>query len=92
VTEQLELLAVAALRLQLAALKLPEEAGLALKLALPLGELCSPASVSVTVAVQVEPWLRATEPGLQETLVEVVRLLTVRSKVPKLVWWVALPP
>ena len=46
----------------------------------PCGYDFVPASVSETVAVQVEPWLIATEDGLQLIDVAVVRLLTVRAK------------
>ena len=59
---------------QLAALR--EPAPVDVKLTLPVGVIAVLTSVSVTVAVQVEPWLMTT--GLvQATLVEVDRLLTV---------------
>ena len=59
--------------------KLPEAAPFE-NVTVPLGFDCEPESVSVTTAVQLEPWLIATEPGEQETEVKVVRLLTVRAK------------
>jgi hypothetical protein len=46
----------------------------------PLGVLVVPASVSVTVAVQVVGALTATEEGEQLTVVEVERLVTVSAK------------
>jgi hypothetical protein len=92
VTEQVELLELAALSEQVVEPKLPEAAGLALKVTVPAGADLLPASVSPTVAVQTEPWLRATEAGLQETLVAVVRLLTVMSKLPLLMACRLLPP
>jgi hypothetical protein len=65
-----------------------------LKLTAPLGLDLLPASVSSTVAVQTEPWLIATLPGEQLTLVWVVRLVTVSAKpvASALLAWRALPP
>jgi hypothetical protein len=59
---------------------------------LPVGVLAVPASVSVTVAVQVDGAPTATAPGEQVTLVEVERWFTVTVSVPLLVWWVESPP
>jgi hypothetical protein len=60
----------------------------------PVGAAFVPLSVSVTVAVHVEPWLIATEPGEHAMLVEVERLLTVRAKpvASELLAWVPEPP
>jgi hypothetical protein len=80
VSAQVELEPVAADRVQVAlGLKLPEAAPL-VSVTEPAGLDFVPLSVSLTVAVQLEPWLIATEPGEQETEVKVVRLLTVRAK------------
>ena len=57
----------------------------------PVGADLVPASVSLTVVVQVEPWLTATVVGEQTTLVEVERLLTVTDAVPELVECVLSP-
>jgi hypothetical protein len=46
----------------------------------PLGADFEPPSVSLTVAVQLEPWFNATEAGLHETTVEVERFVTVSAK------------
>jgi Na+/H+ antiporter NhaA len=47
----------------------------------PVGVMTAPAvDVSVTVAVQLVPWLTTTDAGLHDTLVDVVRGLTVRVK------------
>jgi hypothetical protein len=46
----------------------------------PAGLDFVPGSVSETVAVQVEPWLIATEFGEHDTDVEVERFVTVRAK------------
>ena len=89
-TAQLEVELVAADRVQVAlGLKLPEAAPL-VRVTEPAGLDFVPLSVSLTVAVQLEPWLIATEPGEQETEVKVVRLLTVRAKpvASELFWWV----
>jgi hypothetical protein len=51
------------------------------KVTLPVGLMTVPAvEVSVTVAVQLVPWLTTTEAGVQLTVVDVVLLLTVRVK------------
>jgi hypothetical protein len=55
VTEHVALLAVAALTEHVLELKLPDAAGDAAKVTVPLGADFVPASVSVTVAVQLEP-------------------------------------
>jgi hypothetical protein len=60
---------------QLDELKLPEAEPFP-KATEPCGHDFAPESVSETVAVQVEPWLIATEAGEQLTLVEVVRFVT----------------
>jgi Na+/H+ antiporter NhaA len=47
----------------------------------PVGVMTAPAvEVSVTVAVQLVPWLTTTVAGVHDTLVDVVRGLTVRVK------------
>jgi Na+/H+ antiporter NhaA len=50
---------------------------LVVKLAEPVGVITVPTEVSVTVAVQLVPWLTTTDAGVHATLVEVVRGLTV---------------
>jgi hypothetical protein len=63
-------------------LKVPELAGEAVKLTVPVGLDLVPEPVSVTVAVQVVAWLKTTEDGLQDTPVVVVRTalkVTVRA-------------
>ena len=67
--------------------KLPEAAPFE-NVTVPLGFDCEPESVSVTTAVQLEPWLTATG-VLQVTLVDVVRFETVRAKpvASELFWW-----
>jgi hypothetical protein len=55
------------------------------KLTLPVGVLVAPASVSVTVAVQVVPTATSTELGGQEIEVLVVRASTVSVVEPLLV-------
>ena len=67
------------LSVQLVELKLPGAAPFE-KLTEPCGHDLLPVSVSDTVAVQVEPWLIATEAGVQLTLVEVVRFVTPSAK------------
>ena len=52
---------------------------LTVKVTLPVGVLKVPAAVSVTVAVQVDPWLMKTVDGVHVTPVDVVRLLTVTT-------------
>ena len=67
--------------------KLPEAAPFE-KVTVPPGFDCEPESVSVTTAVQLEPWLTATG-VVQVTLVDVVRFETVRAKpvASELFWW-----
>ena len=87
---QVEVELVAADRVQVAlGLKLPEAAPL-VRVTEPAGLDLLPESVSLTVAVQVEPWLIATEDGLQLIDVAVVRLFTVSAKpvVSELLAWV----
>ena len=50
----------------------------------PVGALVVPPDVSVTVAVHVVAVFLGIEPGLQETLVVVVRVVTVSANVPEL--------
>ena len=65
-----------AARVQLAAgVKVPVE--LLANVTVPVGVITVPAEVSVTVAVQLVPWLTTTEAGVQATVVEVVLGLTV---------------
>ena len=59
-------------RVQVAALKVPARPA-AVKPTDPAGVLLPTPLVSATVAVQVDGWLIATVPGLQTTVVEVVR-------------------
>jgi hypothetical protein len=61
---------------QLAALKVPARP-VAVKPTDPAGVLLPTPLVSATVAVQVDGWLIATVPGLQTTVVEVVRRVAV---------------
>jgi hypothetical protein len=67
------------LSVQLVELKPPGAAPFE-KLAEPCGHDLLPVSVSDTVAVQVEPWLIATEDGEQATDADVVRFVTVNEK------------
>ncbi len=69
-------------RVQVAALKLPE--ALVLKVIVPVGVEVVPEEVSEAVAVQVEGAFTGSGEE-QLTLVKVVRLFTVRLKVPELV-------
>ncbi len=55
------------------------------KLTVPVGVIAVPVDVSETVAVHDEAWFTTSGLGLQLTLVEVVRWLTVRLKVLELV-------
>jgi hypothetical protein len=73
VTEHCDVLAVAAESVQLVAPKLPEDAGAAAKVTVPLGDVALPAAESVTVAVHVDAWFSTTEAGLQVTAVVVER-------------------
>ena len=58
----------------------------------PLGVVCVPTSVSVTVAVHVDDTPAGTLDGEQLTAVDVVRLLTVTVSEPELVPCFASPP
>ena len=60
-------------------LKVPEEAGEALKVTVPEGFDFVPAALSSTCASQVEAWLRTTVLGEHVTVVSVARLLTVST-------------
>ena len=61
-------------------LKVPEEAGAALKVTVPEGFDFVPAALSSTCASQVEAWLRTTGArASRSTVVEVARLLTVST-------------
>jgi hypothetical protein len=71
VTEQ-----VPAVKVQLAALKVPARP-VAANPTEPAGVVAPAPLVSATVAVHVEGWLIATVPGLQTTVVEVVRRVAV---------------
>lgn len=64
---------------------------LLVKVTLPVGVLVVPGDESVTVAVHVVATLTATEAGVHETLVVVVRLVTVMFAVPLLPEWVESP-
>jgi hypothetical protein len=62
---------------QLAAgVKVPVE--LEARVTLPVGVMTVPGDVSETVAVQLVPWFTTTVAGLQLTLVEVARTVTVK--------------
>jgi len=51
------------------------------KVTLPVGVITAPAvEVSLTVAVQLVAWFTTTDAGVHDTLVEVVRGLTVTGK------------
>jgi hypothetical protein len=67
---------VPAARVQLAALNVPARP-VAVKPTEPAGVLDPTPLVSATVAVQVDGWLIATVPGLQTTVVDVVRRVPV---------------
>ena len=69
---------------------MPEAAGVALRVTVPVGKDFVPESVSATTVVQVDACPKATDAGLQVTVVEVERLVTVSANVPLLVAWVAL--
>jgi len=56
----------------------------------PVGVRKAPAELSVTVTVQVEPWLTTTG-VVHETVVVVVRLFTTMLVVPLLIAWVVSP-
>jgi hypothetical protein len=68
---------------QLGALNVPARP-LAVKPTEPAGVVAPAPLVSATVAVHVEGWLIATVAGLQTTVVEVVRAVTVTVVVPEL--------
>lgn len=73
-------------------LKLPVGVPVAPNVTVPVGVLVVPAAVSVTVAVQVVAWLRATGDGVQLMAVDVVRRLTVMVVVPGVpAEWLASP-
>jgi len=57
-----------------------------LQLTVPDGATAAPASVSVTVAVQVVEALRVAGFGAQPTVVDVVRVVTVRLVEPADAW------
>ena len=70
-------------RVQLVALKVP--APLLVKLTVPVGVVFVPASVSLTVAMQLVAWLTTTDDGEQLTVVPVERFaVTVTAVVPEL--------
>jgi hypothetical protein len=58
-----------------AGVKVPVE--LVVKLKEPVGVITVPTEVSVTVAVQLVPWFTTTDAGVQATVVDVARGLTV---------------
>jgi hypothetical protein len=62
------------------------------KVTVPPGRTPVPVPVSDTVAVQVVAEFTGTVDGEQLTLVALVRLVAVTSKVPKLPVWSASPP
>ena len=66
-------------RVQVVELNVPEAAGAALKVTVPVGNDSVPESLSAPTVVQVEAWPNATEAGLQVTVVEVERLVTVSA-------------
>jgi hypothetical protein len=65
---------------------------LLVKATVPVGVLAVPASVSLTVAVQVVVLLTGRLVGVQLTLVVVVRGVAVTLVMPELVAWVSSPP
>ncbi len=71
-----------ALRVQVAELNVPEPA-VRLQDTVPDGVVLVPESESVKVAEHVTPTFTGVDVGLQLTLVEVERLLTVNAKVPE---------
>src|SRR5207245_4664337 len=90
VTEQLDLLGPVTTKAQLLGTKVPLE-GFTVKVTVPSGGVCVPLSMSVTVAVHVVGWSTTMGFGVQFTVVEVVRRLTVRLKKPVLVSWLGSP-
>ena len=76
-------------RVQLVGAKVP--APLVLKLTVPVGVVFVPASVSLTVAVQAVSLSTATLAGMQLTVVEVLRLVTLTVALPWLVSCVRSP-
>ncbi len=89
VTEQLALFAVGLPRVQVVLVKDPVP--LELSVTVPDGADGAPELVSVTVAVHVLPWFKATGFGEQLTTVEVVRKATTMVPVPVLVACTAEP-
>ncbi len=69
------------LRVQVPELRIP--GALLLNVTLPLGIMAVPKELSVTIAVQVAGAFTGVEAGVQLTLIEVERLLTVRLKLPE---------
>lgn len=65
-------------RVQVVELNVPEPLGDCVKVTVPVGVTAVPELVSVTVAVHVVAWLTATVAGEQDTLVVVVRRVTVK--------------
>lgn len=55
------------------------------KVTVPVGVIIAPGEASVTIAVQVVAWLMTAVGGLQATVVEASRLLTVTAVLPLLV-------
>ena len=81
-TEHVDVLLVAGDRVQGLPEKLPVP--LELNVTEPVGDVCVPAAVSVTVAVQVDAVFTATEAGTQFTLTSLDRLVTAKLKFPEL--------
>ena len=76
---------------QVVELKVP--ASLLVQLTVPVGVVFVPASVSLTVAIQLVAWPRTTDDGEQVTVVPVERFaVTVTAVVPELPRCVASPP
>jgi len=69
----------------------PKPPILAVQDTVPVGVMAVPASVSVTVAVQVVAALTMTEGGAQTIAVVVILLATVTVVLPELVAWVVSP-
>lgn len=64
---------------------------LVVQVTVPVGVINVPGDVSVTVAWQVVETPGCTKLGEQVTLVDVVRLVTVKSNVPELPEWLGSP-
>ncbi len=78
---------------QLAALKLPASPAAFEKLTVPVARMPLPAAeLSLTVAVQVEPWLMTTFAGVHATVVDESRLAAVTVLLSLLVRWAVSPP